>query len=124
MWQHLPEYINPIVFTVGFFSLHWYALSWLAGLSVAWVAALQYRKRFTRPLSQEEIADLFLALFLGALVGGHLGYFLFYRPDLLITAPVSFFLPYDQSTGTWSGISGMSFHGGLIGIISALFWRR
>lgn len=120
-WQHLPQEIDPIVFTVGFFSLHWYAVSWLVGLSLAWAAALWYREHHVPSLSREGIADLFLVLFLGALLGGHLGYLFFYRPDILITDPVGFWLPFD-ATGAWAGISGMSFHGGLIGVIIALLW--
>lgn len=120
-WQHIPEYIDPIVFTVGFFSVHWYALCWLAGFGCALVVALRYRERQCPDLSRDDVVDLFLVLFLGAFLGGHLGYGLLYRPDIFFTDPVGFFLPYSISSGVWSGISGMSFHGGLIGAAVSLF---
>lgn len=120
-WQHLPAHIDPIVFTVGFFSLRWYALSWLAGLSLSFLFAKRWLKEQEITLKEEELFDLFLVLFLGAIVGGHLGYAFLYRPELLFLNPLGFFWPYDHEQGVWTGIAGMSFHGGVIGVVVALF---
>ena len=120
-WQRIPEQINPIAFTVGFFSVHWYALCWLFGVVGAFFLAKRMRTFFAIKLSDEDVFDLFLAIFFGAYLGGHIGYGLFYRPDIFLVQPVQFFLPY-TSSGGFTGISGMSFHGGLIGVIIALYF--
>ncbi|MBP9727987.1 MAG: prolipoprotein diacylglyceryl transferase [Candidatus Moranbacteria bacterium] len=120
-WQHLPEQIHPIAFTVGFFSVHWYALCWLTGFFFALLLVIRYRKKFCPGLSEEDAVDLLLFLFLGAFIGGHLGYAFFYRPDIFLADPIGYFVPYHFATG-WSGISGMSFHGGLIGVVLALLF--
>lgn len=121
-WQHIPEQISPIVFTVGFFSVRWYALCWLMGFFISLLCAWYFGKKLGSPLSKEVLFDLFLVLFLWAFIGGHLGYAFLYRPDIFLADPIGFFLPYDTATGVWSGISGMSFYGGLTGVILALFF--
>jgi phosphatidylglycerol:prolipoprotein diacylglycerol transferase len=121
-WQHLPEHIDPIAFTVGFFSVHWYALLWLLGLLSAWYIGKKYRTRFSPKLSDEEYENLVLIVFVGALLGGHLGYGLLYQPEFFLRHPVQFFFPYDIATGIWTGIRGMSFYGGLVGVSLALCW--
>lgn len=120
-WQHIPEQINPIAFTIGFFSVHWYALCWLLGAAGSFILAKHMRTFFAIKLSDEEILDLFLTIFFGAYLGGHIGYGLLYRPDIFFAQPVQFFLPYTLSDG-FRGISGMSFHGGLVGVVIALYF--
>jgi phosphatidylglycerol---prolipoprotein diacylglyceryl transferase len=119
-WQHIPEHLDPIVFTVGFLSLKWYALSWLVGFLFSFLFAKRYLSGRGLPLKEEGLLDLFLLLFFGTILGGHFGYALFYRPELLLD-PLGFFSPYSHETGTWTGIAGMSFHGGVIGVASVLF---
>ncbi len=121
-WQHLPEHLNPIAFTVGFFSVHWYALFWLVGFFSALGYALLVREKDSLSLSVTDVHDLFLGLFFGALVGGRLGYALFYRPDFFFADPSQIVWPYDSASGLFVGVSGMSFHGGLLGAVLALFF--
>lgn len=118
-WQHLPGQIDPIVFTVGFLSLRWYALMWLAGLALAWFMARRLASSLLLPA--ESWFDLFFSLFLGAWLGGRIGFALWYRPDWFLAHPMSIILPF-ASDGSWTGISGMSFHGGLLGVVAALYW--
>jgi len=120
IWQHLPEHIDPVIFSLGSFVFHWYALCFLLGLFFAFSGALLLKKHFHISLLREEVLDLFLSLFLGAIVGGHLGYALFYSREIFLSQPVSFFLPYDTVTHSWRSLSGMSFHGGLLGVILVL----
>jgi phosphatidylglycerol:prolipoprotein diacylglycerol transferase len=122
VWQHLPENINPIALTVGFFSLYWYALFLITGVFAAFLLAHYFVKRDEAPCTKEALADLFLLLFFGALVGGRIGYVLFYNFDLFLGAPLSIIVPYDFEHGVWTGISGMSYHGGWIGVILSLCW--
>lgn len=121
-WQHIPEYINPIAFTVGFLSIRFYALWFLAGFLGAFLFFLWKNRTNKEGGNLSDHYDLFLTLFLGALLGGRLGFMLLYRPDILLVNPLSIIFPYDFSTGMWTGISGMSFHGGLLGVVAALYF--
>ena len=121
-WQHIPERLDPIIFTIGSFSVYWYALWFLAGFLAVFFVALRLARRGDAPCSEECVSDMFPLLFLSALIGGRVGYVLFYYPDLLWLAPLRIFLPYDFGSGIWVGISGMSYHGGLIGVALALLW--
>ncbi|MFZ2187389.1 MAG: prolipoprotein diacylglyceryl transferase [Candidatus Moraniibacteriota bacterium] len=121
-WRHLPETINPIAFTVGFFSLYWYAVFFLGGVLGAWLLARFWARRGMAPCAEEEMFDVLLFLFCGALVGGRIGYVLFYNFDLFLGTPLAIISPYDFQRSAWTGISGMSYHGGLIGATAALYW--
>lgn len=120
-WQHIPEHLNPIAFTVGFFSVRFYALFFFGGFLGSLGFFLWRTWKYEESGTMSEHYDLFLTLFLGALLGGRLGFLLLYRPDLLLENPFGIIVPYNFSTGVWTGISGMSFHGGLLGVVIALF---
>ncbi|OGI16224.1 MAG: prolipoprotein diacylglyceryl transferase [Candidatus Moranbacteria bacterium RIFCSPHIGHO2_12_FULL_54_9] len=121
-WQHLPETLHPIAFTIGFFSVYWYAVWFLLGFFVTLVLALWFARRGMTAYSGETVVDICLVLFFGAVLGGRLGYVLFYHPDVFLAAPYAIVLPYDFAHGVWIGISGMSYHGGLIGAAFGLLW--
>jgi phosphatidylglycerol:prolipoprotein diacylglycerol transferase len=99
--------------TLGPFSLRWYALAYIFGLVLGrvYVARLLDRAHFwpnqTPPMEAERTEDLLLWMTLGVILGGRLGYVLFYSPDLLLS-------PLD-ALAMWKG--GMSFHGGMLGVI-------
>jgi phosphatidylglycerol:prolipoprotein diacylglycerol transferase len=65
---------------------------------------------------------MFIYIFFGVLIGGRIGYALFYNFDIFWMSPLQIFLPYDFESGMWVGISGMSYYGGLIGAALALYW--
>ncbi len=108
--------LDPIAFSIGPFSVHWYALAYVVGL----LFAVWYLKRIVgfpkiwgamRPtMTVQQIDDLFLWFLLGVIVGGRLGYVLFYKPAFYFSNPVEIFK-------TWDG--GMSFHGGFLGVVAA-----
>lgn len=120
-WQHIPEMLNPIAFSIGFFSVYWYAIFFLGGFCVTLFVALYLVRKGEIAYSQETILDVLFVLFFGALIGGHLGYILFYNLSAFLETP-ALLLPYDFEHGQWVGIAGMSFFGGLIGAGIALFW--
>jgi phosphatidylglycerol:prolipoprotein diacylglycerol transferase len=117
-WRYLPERIDPVVFSVGVFSLRWYAVCYAAALfSSVWLF-----RRFSRDfLSRERFADMAIATVFGALVGARLGYVAGYRPDFYAMHPLAIVWPFDLATGAWIGIAGMSYYGGLIGVTLALW---
>ena len=93
-WQHLPETIDPIAFTIGFFSVHWYSVWFLAGFFIALWLAFRLARRGDAPCPPDDIFDLFAMLFFGALLGGRIGYVLLYHPDVFLAAPLPVFSPY------------------------------
>ncbi|MEI8096845.1 MAG: prolipoprotein diacylglyceryl transferase family protein, partial [Candidatus Moraniibacteriota bacterium] len=101
-WQHLPETIHPIALSVGFFSLYWYALFFLGGVFVSFLCARSFARK-ENSFSEETIFDVFLFVFLGAIIGGRVGYVLFYNFNLFLSYPLSIISPYDFRYGVWTG---------------------
>lgn len=125
-WQSIPLHLDPIAMTVGSFSLYWYAVFFLAGWVVAYAfAVLRFRKGGS-PVDRNDLDSLFLLVFAGAFLGGRLGYALFYDPSIFLD-PARLVSPYGPD-GSWTGISGMSFFGGVVGFLLAVIgfshWRK
>lgn len=117
-WQNIPMHLDPIAFAAGSFSLRWYAVFFVLGWFVAF-RFLRNRIRKGNPImGKDALSDLATVVFVGALLGGRLGYALFYDLSLLLH-PLSLVSPFDVSGG-WKGIWGMSFHGALIGVVCGL----
>ncbi|MBK4775693.1 prolipoprotein diacylglyceryl transferase [Candidatus Pantoea edessiphila] len=107
----LPK-INPIIFSIGPISFRWYGLMYLVGLIFAlWLAKLRAKKY---NYSIKEIEGLIYHCFFGAIIGGRIGYMFFYNLPLLIDKPLSLIK-------IWEG--GMSFHGGLLGVILIIVYH-
>lgn len=107
-----PE-INPVAFNLASLPVHWYGLMYLIGFLIGWaLLALRLRESPHPKMTQSQLSDFLFYAALGAIVGGRLGYVLFYDWSYFIAHPIFIFQ-------TWKG--GMSFHGGLIGVITALF---
>ena len=101
--------INSIALQIGPLKIHWYGLMYLVGFASAWCLA-----RYRAPIwqwSAEQIGDLVFYVALGVILGGRLGYMLFYDFADLLANPVSLFK-------IWQG--GMSFHGGFLGVLLSL----
>jgi len=109
--------INPIAFELGPVRVHWYGLMYLAGFALGWLGARARAKQPGSPVAVTRVEDLIFYIVLGVFIGGRLGYMLVYDLSRLTSEPWSLFL-------VWEG--GMSFHGGLIGVLAAmwLFARR
>jgi len=106
-----PE-IDPAAIRIGNFAVHWYGLMYLVGFLGGWWLG---RVRARRPGSgwdPEEIGDLLFYVALGVILGGRIGYILFYNFGMFLDDPLVLFR-------IWQG--GMSFHGGLLGVILAVW---
>ncbi|HSF96719.1 MAG TPA: prolipoprotein diacylglyceryl transferase [Thermohalobaculum sp.] len=113
--------IEPEIFTLalgGFeFSLRWYALAYIVGLLIAWRLCVRLMRRpdlwpgNTAPMTPAQPEDLLTWMVVGVILGGRLGYVVFYEPARFLADPV-------QIVYLWNG--GMSFHGGFAGVILAL----
>lgn len=107
-----PE-IDPVAFAIGPVAVRWYGLMYLIGFVAAWLLARRRAGKPWSPISPNQADDLIFYAAIGVVVGGRVGYMLFYSLDSLLANPLSLFK-------TWEG--GMSFHGGLLGVILALVW--
>ncbi|TCV92620.1 prolipoprotein diacylglyceryl transferase [Biostraticola tofi] len=107
-----PEF-DPVIFSIGPVSLHWYGLMYLVGFVFAMWLAVRRANKPGSGWTKDEVENLLYAGFLGVFLGGRIGYVLFYNMPLFLENPLYLFK-------VWDG--GMSFHGGLIGVICVLFW--
>ncbi|MCJ7540518.1 MAG: prolipoprotein diacylglyceryl transferase, partial [Desulfobacterales bacterium] len=122
-WQHLPEKMNPVIFSLGGFRLQYYGLMYLVAFAVVYILVIYRIKREKQfRISADEIQNLMIFMMIGVIVGGRLGYVIVYNPLYYLKNPLEIFLPFNFSNGiTFTGISGMSFHGGLIGVIVSIW---
>ncbi|MEM9725314.1 MAG: prolipoprotein diacylglyceryl transferase [Pseudomonadota bacterium] len=128
-----PEF-DPVAFTIPLLGLpiRWYALAYIVGLVIGWryIARLAATDRLwpggRRPFDPIQVDDLLFYCTLGVVIGGRLGFVLFYEPSLLwtLSQDTVFGLPLPRAVEIWKG--GMSFHGGFLGVAVAaiLFARR
>ena len=105
-----PE-IDPVLVQIGPFAIRWYALAYIAGLVIGWQIMRRVCTQPPKVLSPEKIDDFLLWAALGVILGGRIGYVLFYKPSFFFENP-------GQIVMLWEG--GMSFHGGLLGVITAI----
>lgn len=120
-WQHIPEHLNPVLFQIGPLKLQYYGLMYIIAFAVSYSLVL-YRLKQEKEfhISPQQVEALSTAMILGVILGGRLGYVLFYNLPYYLHHPLEIFLPFDFSDGIrFTGISGMSYHGGLIGVILA-----
>lgn len=104
--------LDPVVFRVGWFALRWYSLGYIAGIILGWWYLSKLLKQPGAPMAQRHADDFVFYATLGIILGGRLGYVVFYKPDMLRT-PI-------EILQLWEG--GMSFHGGLIGLVVAVLY--
>jgi phosphatidylglycerol:prolipoprotein diacylglycerol transferase len=126
-WQHLPQNISPVIFEIGGFKLQYYGLMYIVAFAITFFLVLYRLKRENRfEFTTDQIKDITTHLILGLIVGARLGYVLFYNFSYYIEHPLEIIVPFSFSNGiTFTGISGMSYHGGLIGAtFAALFYFK
>lgn len=103
--------IDPVAISIGPLAIRWYALAYITGLLLGWWYCRWLAGRSPHGISRAAIDDLLLWVTLGVILGGRLGYVLFYKPGYYLANPLEIFV-------VWQG--GMSFHGGLLGVVVAL----
>ncbi len=109
--------IDPVLISVGPLAIRWYSLAYIAGVLIGWRYILGLAANKPSVIDAAAIDDLIVWLVLGIIVGGRLGYVLFYKPGYYLANPI-------EAAYVWQG--GMSFHGGALGVIlaMALFSRK
>lgn len=106
-------HIDPVAFSIGPLHVHWYGLMYLLAFALAWGLAHWRVKYYHLPWTSEQIADLIFYAAVGVILGGRLGYMVFYTSQEWLQHP-------ELILKVWEG--GMSFHGGLIGVILAMLY--
>ena len=116
-WQNLPSYMDPVFLQIGSFGIRWYSLMYIVAFTVVYWGVGKYRhaKQPLPNISSNFHSDLISTSFLFMIIGARLGYVLFYNLEYYLSHPLEIILPFDLKTGSFTGISGMSFHGGVIG---------
>lgn len=111
---HLYIAIDPVALSIGPFSVHWYGITYLLAFLFFWAAgSWLVRRREWLGWKSQDIGDMLFYGMLGVVIGGRLGYVLFYAFDSFLQDPL-FLFRITQG--------GMSFHGGLLGVIAAMWW--
>ncbi len=123
-WQHVPQNLSPVIFEIGWFKLQYYGLMYIVAFAVTFFLVLYRIKHEDRfEITSDQVKDVTTYLILGLIVGARLGYVLFYNFSYYLKHPLEIILPFSFSNGmTFTGISGMSYHGGLIGVIFAAWY--
>jgi phosphatidylglycerol:prolipoprotein diacylglycerol transferase len=112
MYIDFPD-ISPVMFSIGPFSLRWYAMAYLVGIISAWFLTKKNIDRYNLGISSEQLDDLVFCTTLGIILGGRIGYIVCYGDGYFWHHP-------SEIIAVWHG--GMSFHGGIIGVILGLFY--
>lgn len=104
--------IDPVIIEFGPLAIRWYSLAYIAGIVIGWRYALALCGRDGNGIKRIDMDDFVVWATLGIILGGRLGYVLFYRPDYYIANP-------GEIIAMWKG--GMSFHGGMLGMFAAIW---
>jgi phosphatidylglycerol:prolipoprotein diacylglycerol transferase len=127
-WQHLPQHMDPVIFQIGSFKLQYYGLMYIVAFAFTYFLALYRIRREDRfQMDVEQLQGLMTAMILGLIIGARLGYVLFYNLPYYLSHPLEIILPFEFSGGIrFTGITGMSYHGGLIGVVigAIIFGRK
>jgi phosphatidylglycerol:prolipoprotein diacylglycerol transferase len=117
-YTHFSDlHLSPIALDLGFFKIRWYSLAYITGIMFAWWYANKLIAQPNAPFAKRHAEDMVFYCTLGVILGGRLGYALFYKPMM--------FLQPLELLKVWEG--GMSFHGGAIGVVLAMIyaaWRH
>ncbi len=116
-WNHIYQNFSPIAFKIGGISVHWYGIMYVFALLSALYIAKWVVKHDKLPIKQEELDNYFIWVEIGVILGARLGYILFYDPHTTyyLTHPWQILNPFMD--GRFVGISGMSYHGAVIGFL-------
>jgi phosphatidylglycerol:prolipoprotein diacylglycerol transferase len=117
-WNSIPKHINPNIVEIGSFQLRYYGLMYVVAFTIVYLLALYRLKNENYEFPKETIQNYFGWAIIGVIIGGRLGYVLFYDFKYFAANPLKIICPFDISNGLhYVGISGMSYHGGVIGVI-------
>lgn len=103
--------IDPVIFSIGPLAVHWYGLMYVVGFAAAWLLARKRASAQDSTWKATDVDDLIFFAAIGVIAGGRIGWLLFYGMEQVIANPITIIQ-------IWKG--GMSFHGGLLGVVAAV----
>jgi phosphatidylglycerol---prolipoprotein diacylglyceryl transferase len=122
-WQQLPSHISPALFSIGSFQLRYYSLMYLIGFIIVYFISIYRIKNENYEYTAEILQDYLVWGMFGMIIGARLGEVLIYNFSYFARHPLEIFLPFTFSNGVrFTGISGMSYHGGVIGVLLVSIW--
>lgn len=122
-WQQLPHTIDPVLLRLGGFEIRYYGLMYLVAFGVAWLILRHLIRRHEVNVTMVQANDYMFWAVLAVLVGGRLGYVLFYDLNYFLAHPLSIILPVSTENGLhFTGFLGMSFHGGALAVAVVTIW--
>jgi phosphatidylglycerol:prolipoprotein diacylglycerol transferase len=104
---------DPVALRLGPLAIHWYGLMYLTAFASAWLLGRWRISHGKTRLTLKDLEDIIFYGVLGVIAGGRLGYAIFYKPIYYLSHPIEIFY-------LWEG--GMSFHGGLLGVLAMVTW--
>jgi phosphatidylglycerol:prolipoprotein diacylglycerol transferase len=122
-WNHIYEHFNPVAFNLAFIPVHWYGIMYVLALLVALWFAKWIIKKDKINIEEETIDSYFIWLEIGIILGARIWYILFYDPytSYYLSQPWQIFNPFSPD-GEFRGISGMSYHGAVVGATLATYF--
>ncbi len=105
--------ISPVMLSLGFFEIKWYSMAYLVGIVLTWLLAYKTVKKYDIAITKQNLEDVVFYATLGVVIGGRLGYVLFYGDGIFWQNPL-------QILAIWQG--GMSFHGGAVGAVLGMYY--
>lgn len=124
-WQNIYSSFDPVAFSIFGFKIHWYGIMYILALLSALFLAKYFNKKFQFGFSNKMIDNYFFWVEIGIILSARIGFLMIYtdNPTYYIFNPWQIFNPF--SNGKFEGISGMSYHGGVVGFLlsSALFFK-
>jgi len=122
-WQTLPYNIDPSILRIGTFQLKYYGLMYIVAFSLTFYLLNKRLKKKEYELKPEILENYFFVVIIFVLIGGRLGYVLFYNFGYYLKNPLEIILPFRFKNGfEFTGIAGMSYHGALIAAFAGTYW--
>lgn len=113
MYAILFPSIDPVAFSLGSVGIRWYGIAYVAGILLGWAYSKHLVRRFSASIQLKDMDDFIVWATVGVVAGGRLGYALFYKPLEYFSNPLKLLYLWQP---------GMSFHGGLLGVVIAVIW--
>ncbi len=120
LWQHIPGHIKPYIVKFGQFEIRYYGLMYIVAFTIVYLLSLYRLRNEDYDYSKTTVENYFVWAILGLMIGARMGYVLFYNLRYYISHPLEIIIPFSFAGGFhFTGLAGMSYHGGLIGVLLA-----
>ncbi|MDA9716137.1 prolipoprotein diacylglyceryl transferase [Candidatus Marinimicrobia bacterium] len=116
--------MDPVLISIGPLTIYWYSTMYLVAFGVVYIlCSKKIKQNKFNKINLEQFEDLLSWCFIGLLIGARFGYVIFYNFEYYLSNPLEILLPFKYYNGNWvfTGIAGMSYHGGVIGVVTAIW---